>query len=44
MLAIPKRVYTAEYSLAAVQQVNDGQGVAVAAREPGIPQPTLRTK
>ncbi|WP_321873401.1 IS3 family transposase [Burkholderia ubonensis] len=42
MFKVPKQVYTAEFKLAAVQRVKDGQGVAVVARELGISEQTLR--
>ena len=42
MFKVPKQVYTAEFKLAAVQRVSDGQGVAVVARELGISEQTLR--
>lgn len=44
MFKVPKQVYTAEFKLAAVQRVKDGQGVAVVARELGISARTLRSK
>ncbi len=42
MFKVPKQSYTAEFKLAAVQRVKDGQGVAVVARELGISEQTLR--
>ncbi|MBR8258337.1 IS3 family transposase, partial [Burkholderia ambifaria] len=42
MFKVPKQVYTAEFKLAAVQRVKDGQGVAIVARELGISEQTLR--
>ena len=42
MFKVPKQVYTAQFKLAAVQRVNDGQGIAVVARELGISEQTLR--
>ncbi len=42
MSEVPKQVYTAEFKLAAVQRVEDGQGVSVVARELGISEQTLR--
>ncbi len=42
MFKVPKQAYTAEFKLAAVQRVKDGQGVVVVARELGISEQTLR--
>ncbi|WP_244128357.1 transposase, partial [Burkholderia gladioli] len=42
MFKVPKQVYTAEFKLAIVQRVKDGQGVAVVARELGVSEQTLR--
>lgn len=36
MFKVPKQVYTAEFKLAAVHRVKDGQAVAVVARELGM--------
>jgi transposase len=42
MFKVPKQSYTAEFKLAAVQRVKDGQGFAVVARELGMSEQTLR--
>ncbi|ONX56587.1 hypothetical protein A8F17_33590 [Burkholderia cenocepacia] len=42
MFKVPKQSYTAEFKLAAVRRVKDGQRVAVVARELGISEQTLR--
>jgi len=36
MFKVPKQSYTAEFKVAAVQRVKDGQGFAVVARELGM--------
>ncbi|HDR9488435.1 TPA: IS3 family transposase [Burkholderia aenigmatica] len=42
MFKVPKQSYTAEFKVAAVQRVKDGQGFAVVARELGMSEQTLR--
>jgi transposase len=42
MFKVPKQAYTAEFKVAAVQRVKEGQGFAVVARELGMSEQTLR--
>ncbi len=42
MFEVPKQVYTAEFKLAAVQRVKEGEGMGAVAREIGISKQTRR--
>ncbi|SDR62668.1 transposase [Paraburkholderia tuberum] len=42
MFKVPKQSYTAEFKMAAVQRVKEGQGFAMVARELGMSEQTLR--
>ncbi len=42
MFKVPKQAYTAEFKVAAVQRVKEGQGFGVVARELGMSEQTLR--
>ncbi len=42
MLTVPKQVYTAGFTVIAVQRARDGQGVGVVASALGIAEQTLR--
>ena len=41
MFKAPKQACTAEFKVAAVQRVKDGQGVSAVARELGVSEQTL---
>jgi transposase len=44
MFKVPKQAYTAEFKLAAVRRVKEGQGFGVVARELGMSEQTLRNR